>query len=89
MSLQEEVIRAQVDQFERDGYLVIPDVLSSEKVDRLNAAIDELTAEEEPSVAHNIATVNHPELASLIDEPTILPWSSIFSATTFSFSSLT
>ena len=42
MSLQEKVIRAQVDQFERDGYLVVPDVLSSEKVDRLNAAIDEV-----------------------------------------------
>ena len=58
MSLQEEVIRAQVDQFERDGYLVVPDVLSSEKVDRLNAAIDEVLAEEEPSVAHNIYHLN-------------------------------
>ena len=75
MSLQEETIRPQVDQFERDGYLVLPDVLSSEKVDRLNAAIDEVLAEEEPSVAHNIyhCIDRHPELASLIDEPTILP----------------
>ena len=75
MSLQEEVIRPQVDQFERDGYLVVPDVLSPEKVDRLNAAIDEVLAEEEPSVAHNIyhCINRHPELASLIDEPTILP----------------
>ena len=75
MSLQEETIRPQVDQFERDGYLVLPDVLSSEKVDRLNTAIDEVLAEEEPSVAHNIyhCIDRHPELASLIDEPTIQP----------------
>ena len=49
MSLQEEVIRAQVDQFERDGYLVVPDVLSSEKVDRLNAAIDEVLRKKSPA----------------------------------------
>ena len=49
MSLQEEVIRAQVDQFERDGYLVVPDVLSSEKVDRLNTAIDEVQRKKSPA----------------------------------------
>ena len=67
MSLQEEVIRAQVDQFGRDGYLIVPDVLSSEKVDRLNAAIDEVLAEEEPSVAHNIyhCIDRHPELRDM------------------------
>ncbi len=75
MDRSEEGIRAQVDQFERDGYLVLPDVLTPEKVDRLNAAIDQVLTEEEPSVAHNIyhCIDRHPELASLVDEPAILP----------------
>jgi ectoine hydroxylase-related dioxygenase (phytanoyl-CoA dioxygenase family) len=62
-------------QFNEDGYLLLPGVLSQEKVDRLNAAIDEVIASEPETLAHNIynSVERHPEIASLIDQPEILP----------------
>ncbi|WP_282936537.1 phytanoyl-CoA dioxygenase family protein [Paenibacillus sp. RC67] len=64
-----------VRQFHEDGYLLLKGVLSPEKVGRLNAAIDSIIAEEPESLAYNIynSVERHEEIASLIDEPTILP----------------
>ncbi|WP_284639771.1 phytanoyl-CoA dioxygenase family protein [Paenibacillus silviterrae] len=62
-------------QFQQDGYLILRGVLSQEKVQRLNNAIDELIAQEPESLAYNIynSVERHEEIASLIDEPTLLP----------------
>ncbi|MDF2963751.1 MAG: Phytanoyl-CoA dioxygenase [Paenibacillus sp.] len=62
-------------QFHEQGYLLLRNVLTPEKVDRLNAAIDEVVAQEPESLAHNIynSVERHAEIASLIDEPTLLP----------------
>jgi ectoine hydroxylase-related dioxygenase (phytanoyl-CoA dioxygenase family) len=62
-------------QFDEQGYLLLPGVLAPEKVDRLNAAINEVVAKEPAALAHNIynSVERHEEIASLIDEPTILP----------------
>lgn len=64
-----------MNQFNEQGYLILPGVLSQEKVDRLNAAIDEVVANEPDTLAHNIynSVERHPEIASLIDQPAILP----------------
>ncbi|WP_028610159.1 phytanoyl-CoA dioxygenase family protein [Paenibacillus harenae] len=61
--------------FQEDGYLVLPGILSPEKVERLNNAIDEVIAEESDTLAYNLynSVERHPEIASLIDEPTLLP----------------
>ncbi|MDQ1909168.1 phytanoyl-CoA dioxygenase family protein [Paenibacillus sp. GD4] len=62
-------------QFQQDGYLILRGVLSQEKVQRLNNAIDEIIAQEPESLAYNIynSVERHEEIASLIDEPTLLP----------------
>lgn len=64
-----------INQFNKQGYLVLPEVLSQEKVARLNAAIDEVIVNEPETLAHNIynSVERHAEIASLIDEPAILP----------------
>jgi ectoine hydroxylase-related dioxygenase (phytanoyl-CoA dioxygenase family) len=61
--------------FNEQGYLVLPEVLSQEKVARLNTAIDEVIAEEQETLAHNIynSVSRHPEIASLIDNAMVLP----------------
>lgn len=61
--------------FHEQGYLVLPDILSQEKVSLLNSAIDEVLAEEEDTFAHNIynSVSRHTEIASLIDHKEILP----------------
>ncbi|MGG1517882.1 phytanoyl-CoA dioxygenase family protein [Paenibacillus oryzisoli] len=66
---------ALIEQFHRDGYLVIPGVLSEEKVNRLNAAVDRILAGEPDALAYNIynSVERDDEIASLIDEPTLLP----------------
>lgn len=66
---------ALIQQFNKDGYLVLPGVLSKEKIDQLNAAIDRIIAAEPETLAYNIYnSIEHDdEIASLIDEPTILP----------------
>ncbi|WP_248930956.1 phytanoyl-CoA dioxygenase family protein [Paenibacillus hamazuiensis] len=62
-------------EFREKGYLVLPGVLPAEKVARLNAAVDEILAGEPDSLAYNIynSVERHPEIAELIDEPTVLP----------------
>jgi ectoine hydroxylase-related dioxygenase (phytanoyl-CoA dioxygenase family) len=62
-------------QFDEQGYLLLPNVISQEKVDRLNAAIDEVVSKEPDTLAYNIynSVERHEEIASLIDEPLILP----------------
>lgn len=64
-----------MNRFNEQGYLILPDVLSQDKVDRLNAAIDEVIAEEQETLAYNIynSVSRHPEIASLIDHEAILP----------------
>ncbi|WP_419874780.1 phytanoyl-CoA dioxygenase family protein [Candidatus Pristimantibacillus sp. PTI5] len=68
-------IRERMQQFNEQGYLVLPNVLTQEKVASLNAAIDEVLAEEEITLSHNIynSVARHPEIASLIDQAEILP----------------
>jgi ectoine hydroxylase-related dioxygenase (phytanoyl-CoA dioxygenase family) len=62
-------------QFNEQGYLLLRNAISQEKVDRLNSAIDEVVAGEPETLAHNIynSVQRHEEIASLIDEPTLLP----------------
>ncbi|MDG0793456.1 phytanoyl-CoA dioxygenase family protein [Cohnella ginsengisoli] len=62
-------------QFEEQGYLLLPGVLSEDRVRRLNEAVDAVLAEEGESLSYNIynSVERHPEFLSLIDEPTILP----------------
>ncbi|GGI44295.1 hypothetical protein GCM10008018_06390 [Paenibacillus marchantiophytorum] len=64
-----------VKQFNQDGYLILRNILSSEQVAHLNGAIDHILSEEKQSLAHNIyhSVERHPAIASLIDEPTLLP----------------
>ncbi|NOV04204.1 phytanoyl-CoA dioxygenase family protein [Paenibacillus planticolens] len=75
MTQQTLDIPALMQQFHENGYLILPGVLSEEKVNRLNAAIDRIVAEEPESLAYNIynSVERDDEIASLIDEPTLLP----------------
>jgi len=75
MSVKQLDIKGLINQFNEKGYLVIPSVLSQEKVARLNSVIDTIISNEPESLAYNIynSVELHPEIASLIDEPTILP----------------
>ncbi|GAA4861910.1 hypothetical protein GCM10023310_46630 [Paenibacillus vulneris] len=68
-------LQALVNQFQDQGYLVLRNVLTPEKVERLNAAIDGIIAQEPEALAYNIynSVERHEEIASLIDEPTLLP----------------
>ncbi|KRF04144.1 phytanoyl-CoA dioxygenase [Paenibacillus sp. Soil766] len=68
-------IPALIQQFNEDGYLILPGILSEDKVNRLNAAIDRIVAEEPESLAYNIynSVERDDEIASLIDEPSLLP----------------
>lgn len=68
-------IPALIEQFNENGYLILPGVLSEEKVNRLNAAIDRIIAEEPDSLAYNIynSIERDDEIAALIDEPALLP----------------
>ncbi|MBM7568598.1 phytanoyl-CoA dioxygenase family protein [Paenibacillus sacheonensis] len=62
-------------QFERDGYLLLRGVLPQERVERLNAVVDELIAKEPEALAYNLynSVERHEEIAALMDEPTVLP----------------
>lgn len=75
MQMTKETVDELVHQFNEQGYLVLKNVLTKDKVDALNKAIDEVIAEEPETLAYNIynSVERHPEIASLIDEPTILP----------------
>jgi len=73
--MSEQRIKELVTEFNEQGFLILRDVLSKEKVDRVNRAVDEIIAEEPDSLSHNIyhSVERHPEIASLIDEPAIIP----------------
>ncbi|MBW7460420.1 phytanoyl-CoA dioxygenase family protein, partial [Paenibacillus sepulcri] len=62
-------------QFHEEGYLLLKGVLSADKVARLNQAVDGILAEEPESLSYNIynSVERHEEIASLIDEPAVLP----------------
>ncbi|WP_199614096.1 phytanoyl-CoA dioxygenase family protein [Paenibacillus alkalitolerans] len=62
-------------QFMGEGFLILRNVLSEEKVKRLNEAVDSVLEEEEESLSYNIynSVERHPEFLSLIDEPVVLP----------------
>lgn len=61
--------------FGEEGYLLLKGVLPPDKVARLNAAVDEILAGEPESLSYNIynSVERHDEIASLIDEPSLLP----------------
>lgn len=60
--------------FERQGFLTIPDALSSTQIASLIAAIDKLI-EGEPGKIHNVADIfgKHDAFLDLLDLPTVLP----------------
>ncbi|CAG7637570.1 hypothetical protein PAESOLCIP111_03856 [Paenibacillus solanacearum] len=62
-------------QFERDGYLLLPGVLSDSRVKELNEAVDRIVAEEPEALAYNVyrSVERDPSILSLIDHPSILP----------------
>lgn len=62
-------------QFQEDGYLLLKGVLTNDKVTRLNAVIDGILAKEPESLSYNVynSVERHDEIASLIDEPSVLP----------------
>nr|WP_018759430.1 phytanoyl-CoA dioxygenase family protein [Paenibacillus terrigena] len=64
-----------IQMFNDEGYLLLKGVLSEEKVRRLNAAIDGILDDEPESLSYNIynSVERHDEIASLIDEPSVLP----------------
>ncbi|MBO7743598.1 phytanoyl-CoA dioxygenase family protein [Paenibacillus sp. MWE-103] len=75
MTTQQPDMAELVRQFRRDGYLILRNALSEERVARLNLAVDELLAGEAESLSYNWynSVERHPEIAGLIDEPSLLP----------------
>ncbi|MFK7693485.1 phytanoyl-CoA dioxygenase family protein [Paenibacillus sp. HJGM_3] len=61
--------------FQEQGYVLLRGVLDEAKVKKLNAAVDDILAQEPEALSYNIYNTveRHPEVASLIDEPTVLP----------------
>lgn len=61
--------------FQRDGYLLLKNVLPKEQVARLNRAVDNTLATQPDSLSYNLynSVERDPEFAALIDEPEILP----------------
>jgi len=62
-------------QFEEDGYLLIPNALSTEYVERLNRATDRIIANESESLAYNIyrSVERDPSILELMEHPQLLP----------------
>jgi hypothetical protein len=62
------------DEFEEQGYITVPDALTSQQSGRLIAAIDKLTARA-PDRIHNVADIfgKHDAFLELLDLPTVLP----------------
>lgn len=71
----------QREQFDRDGYLVIPGVLTAEEVAKYSGALDRTYAEREHAADGSLhllsAVTSNPDLADLIDHPAVFPlvWS--------------
>ncbi|RED51877.1 phytanoyl-CoA dioxygenase family protein [Cohnella lupini] len=70
-SNQDQLIK----QFQEEGYLLLKDVLPADKVRSLNEAVDGILSEEPEALAYNVynSVERHDEIASLIDEPSVLP----------------
>lgn len=64
-----------IKQFQEEGYLLLKGVLTPDKVQRLNEVVDGILAEEPESLSYNVynSVERHEEIASLIDEPSVLP----------------
>ncbi|KRE52110.1 phytanoyl-CoA dioxygenase family protein [Paenibacillus sp. Soil724D2] len=62
-------------QFENDGYLLLRNVLSEERIAELNNAVDGILSDEQESLSYNIynSVERAPSILSLMDNPTILP----------------
>jgi ectoine hydroxylase-related dioxygenase (phytanoyl-CoA dioxygenase family) len=75
MSLALSNMEAIIKDFNEQGYVILRGVLSAEKTARLHAIIDEIVAQEPEALSYNIynSVERHPEILSLVDEPTILP----------------
>ena len=60
--------------FEKHGFITVPGALSADQVQRLSAAIDQLTARQ-PHRIHNVADIfgKHDAFLPLLDLPTVLP----------------
>ncbi len=60
--------------FEKDGYLILRNVLPAERVAELNAEIDRIVGEEKEALAYNIyhSVERSPAILSLIDHPQLL-----------------
>jgi len=66
--------QSQVAQFNAEGYLLLRNVLSRDRVDALNAAIDGIIAQEPEAIAYNIfrAVERHGLIADLMEDPLAL-----------------
>lgn len=75
MTVMESNISELTKKFQDEGYLLLKGVLTADKVTRLNAVIDEILNEEPDSLSYNVynSVERHDEIASLIDEPSVLP----------------
>src|SRR5687767_10856379 len=75
MAIVKSIIPELTKQFYDEGYLLLKGVLTVDKVTRLNSAIDGILAEEPESLSYNVynSVERHDEIASLIDEPSVLP----------------
>ena len=61
--------------YRAQGYVKIEGALSPERVEALNRAIDEVIAEEPPSLSYSLrnTVARHPAIADLMDDESILP----------------
>lgn len=75
MTVMESNISELTKKFQDEGYLLLKGVLTADKVTRLNAVIDGILTEEPDSLSYNVynSVERHDEIASLIDEPSVLP----------------
>lgn len=62
-------------QFENDGYLLLRNVLSEERIAELNRAVDGILSDEQESLSYNIYNTveRDSSILSLMDNPTLLP----------------
>ncbi|KIL42328.1 phytanoyl-CoA dioxygenase [Gordoniibacillus kamchatkensis] len=68
-------IRSLTQQFHEQGYLIVRNMLSAEKVAEVNQAVDRILEEEPESLSYNIynSVERDPAILSLIDHPELLP----------------
>lgn len=68
-------IPALVKQFDEEGYLILRNVISEDKIKQLNLAVDRIISEEQQSLAYNVynSVERDPAILSLVDHPDLLP----------------